>query len=170
MGPGRRFVGFLPIGVHQPTLSLIENLISIAGLVTGFFCCSAIPPPSIEPPAAAEAPAMTTTEAEAAPVIVGLPRANRRKPTVPNSHVFICAPSVEQPVTVTTQEPLASSSEVSTSFWEEPAIHAGHAAARLRSTPVVCRWCQTTSPGDDCRDGFCSSVWNKENLMRPIHI
>ena len=34
---------------------------------------------------------------------------------------------------------------------------------------VPCRWCQTTNPGD-CRDGFCASMWNKENLMRPIHI
>ena len=30
------------------TLSLIENLISIAGLVTGFFCCSVVPPASYE--------------------------------------------------------------------------------------------------------------------------
>ena len=34
---------------------------------------------------------------------------------------------------------------------------------------VPCRWCQTTNPGD-CQDGFCDSMWNKENLMRPIHI
>ena len=34
---------------------------------------------------------------------------------------------------------------------------------------IPCRWCQTTNPGD-CRDGFCASMWNKENLMRPIHI
>ena len=34
---------------------------------------------------------------------------------------------------------------------------------------VPCRWCQTINPGD-CRDGFCASMWNKENLMRPIHI
>ena len=36
--------------------------------------------------------------------------------------------------------------------------------------PQICRFCQSTNPGEDCRDGFCSSIWNKENLMRPIHI
>ena len=42
-------------------------------------------------------------------------------------------------------------------------------APRVRATPMVCRWCYSSNPGD-CRDGFCSSIWNKENLMRPIHI
>ena len=42
-----KFTSLCPPSVSS-TLSLIENLISIAGLVTGFFCCSVVPPASYE--------------------------------------------------------------------------------------------------------------------------
>ena len=68
-------------------------------------------------------------------------------------NVFICAPSWSQ-----------QQSSI------QAMLQASSRQPPLPRPQVCCRWCQSTNPDGDCRDGFCSSVWNKENLMRPIHI
>jgi len=42
---------------------------------------------------------------------------------------------------------------------------------QLMMSPItVCPLCKSRNPGDDCRDGFCASVWDRGNSMRGLHI
>lgn len=144
------------------TLSLIENLIT--GLVTGFFCCSTPMPPTPQLQPRRQKPVKQTIINALPPTAVAQQQQYQQQQQhlhlpppaqVHHQHpqnVFICAPSWSQQQQSNIQAMLASS------------------RPPLPRPQVCCRWCQSTNPDGDCRDGFCSSVWNKENLMRPIHI
>lgn len=157
-------------------LSLIENLISFAGLVTGFFCCSVVPPSLAS---AQEQPPPLARHAQ--------PKKKKIMENYQSSpNVYICAPSmpIEPPLHMSSPLPPAHPTPSSEEAWEDnkrypwmasPSSNcivssSGGSLASAHKQQAMCRWCQSLNPGDDCRDGFCSSVWNKENLMRPIHI
>lgn len=149
-------------------LRFFNFLFYFAGLVTGFFCCSVVPP-SDGPP---------VPQIQNRPQKVGLPE---KRPETVTKTVYICTPS----------EPNSEGAE--SNSWEEnhtdrkypwmasPAsncvVSSGSSTAnshkigqKVPKRPIICRWCHSMNPGDDCHDGFCASIWNKENLMRPIHI
>ncbi len=169
---------------NDDAMEIDINMLSffqISGLVTGFLCCSVVPPPN-EPPAPPPASALPRpTIVKKAPSAVSRKSYNHHQ-----SNVYICTPSEPH------QSPLATSSEVSYGPpgrvlgppWVSPgsqcivssssSSNGGSFLIKARPQRPVCPWCQSTNPGDDCRDGFCSSVWNRSEaahgLMRPIHI
>ncbi len=40
----------------------------------------------------------------------------------------------------------------------------------MTSSGTLCPFCESRYPGDDCRDGFCSSVWDSGKSFRSIHL
>ena len=40
----------------------------------------------------------------------------------------------------------------------------------LTSRKSFCPLCNSRYPGDDCRDGFCASVWDNGNSLRSLHL
>ena len=133
--------------------------------MTGFFCCSTPMPPTPQLQPRRQKPVKQTIINALPPTAVAQQQQYQQHQQhlhlpppaqvhqQPPQNVFICAPSWSQQQQSNIQAMLAGSSR-----------------PPLPRPQVCCRWCQSTNPDGDCRDGFCSSVWNKENLMRPIHI
>ena len=40
----------------------------------------------------------------------------------------------------------------------------------MTSLKPVCPLCNSRYPDDDCRDGFCASVWDNDNSLRSLHL